>query len=268
MHVHRGQRIAGLGLLLLLLARPAPAQRAAPAQAPEPLQERHLLRDIGREQKRIWTSPLHLSRRQLPLLLLAGTITAGLIASDRHTSAALPETGALVRGSRVASNLGIGALLASAGGLYLYGWRGRAPPAREHGLAALESVANAALAVEVVKLAARRERPLTGSGDGHFWAGGNSFPSGHAALGWAVAESLADSYPNHAWVRWSAWSTATAVSVLRVTGQKHFPSDVFAGALIGALIGHDVTVHAARVTMQPLFEATPQGLSMGVGVSF
>jgi membrane-associated phospholipid phosphatase len=67
----------------------------------------------------------------------------------------------------------------------------------------------------------------------------NSFPSGHAAMAFAVATSLTLSD-----ARWAvpslAW--ATAVSVSRVWHGVHYPSDVLVGAAIGA--GSAFGVHA------------------------
>ncbi len=66
----------------------------------------------------------------------------------------------------------------------------------------------------------------------------NSFPSGHAALSFAIATSLTLSdgrlaAPAYAW--------ATAVSVARVWHGVHYPSDVIVGAALGA--GTAVVVH-------------------------
>ena len=36
-----------------------------------------------------------------------------------------------------------------------------------------------------------RQRPYLGAGSGHFFAGGSSFPSEHAAVSWAVAGVMA-----------------------------------------------------------------------------
>lgn len=195
--------------------------------------------DLWREQRRIWSSPLHW-RRHWRLLAAATAMTALLLASDRHVSGALPMQGALLHDSRIASDIGLASLFAEAGGIFLDGWRTGSLATRRRGLAALESAGNAALAVEVLKRAARRQRPLTGNGHGDFWAGGTSFPSGHASLSWALAETLAEEYPHFAWMRWGNRSAAAVIGVLRVTGQRHFPSDVWVGGLAGGEIGHDV----------------------------
>jgi len=75
---------------------------------------------------------------------------------------------------------------------------------------------------------AARDRRHAGAGDP---ADPYSFPSGHAALSFSVATSLTMSDR-----RWAApaMAWATAVSVSRVWHGVHYPSDVLAGAAVGA----------------------------------
>lgn len=195
--------------------------------------------DLWQEQQRIWTSPAHW-HAHWRLLAAAAAVTALLIATDRNVSAALPAQGAVPHDSRIASNAGLAVLFAEAGGIYLNGWRTGSLPSRRNGLAALESAGNAAIVAEAAKWAARRQRPSAAAGHGDFWKGGDSFPSGHATLSWALAETLAMEHPHSPWMHWGNWSAAAAIGVLRVTGQRHFPADVFAGGLTGHEIGRDI----------------------------
>ena len=75
----------------------------------------------------------------------------------------------------------------------------------------------------MIKQATNRRRPLQG-GDGHFWNGGKSFPSGHAAHTWTLATVLASEYPDKPIVRHGAYAWATRVSLSRISGRRHFPS--------------------------------------------
>jgi len=56
-------------------------------------------------------------------------------------------------------------------------------------------------------------------------------------LAWTLAGVVADEYPSK-WVKVGAYSIASSVSLTRVLGQEHFPSDVLVGAAAGWLIGH------------------------------
>ena len=100
------------------------------------------------------------------------------------------------------------------------------------------TIGYATAAMEAMKLTAGRERPyLPGDSDGAFFAGGNSFPSGHAMASFTVASFLAYRYPRHKWVAWVGYGLATAVAILRVTAKEHFPADVFFGGVMGFAVG-------------------------------
>lgn len=74
-----------------------------------------------------------------------------------------------------------------------------------------------------------------------------AFPSGHAARAFSMAVMLASMYgqmhpgdPAEGWVWGASLSAAAAVSLLRYLGGYHFPTDVLAGAAIGAGLGYAV----------------------------
>lgn len=96
----------------------------------------------------------------------------------------------------------------------------------------------------MIKQATNRRRPLQG-GDGHFWNGGKSFPSGHAAHTWTLATVLASEYPDKPIVRYGAYAWATGVSLSRISGRKHFPSDVLVEGALGYLVGRYIVRHHA-----------------------
>jgi hypothetical protein len=112
---------------------------------------------------------------------------------------------------------------------------------RETGILGGEAMVDGFVVDEALKYAFQRERPNVANGSGRFFQGtsNDSFPSAHATLSFAFASVLAHEYPG--WLtKTFAYGGATAISLARVTGKQHFPSDVFVGATFGALIGQHV----------------------------
>jgi len=111
---------------------------------------------------------------------------------------------------------------------------------------ALEAAAVTALATELTKWAALRQRPYVhdlspGSppGSDH----NKSFFSGHTSLAFALAvaggttaDIRGDRYRRRVWA--SGLTLATTTGYLRMAGRKHYFTDVVAGALVGSAIGH------------------------------
>ncbi|MGH9543377.1 MAG: phosphatase PAP2 family protein [Terriglobales bacterium] len=104
--------------------------------------------------------------------------------------------------------------------------------------AAGTAVAYASIAGLALKRAAERSRPIAPDPAGEFWDGGGaSFPSGHALASFTIAAFLAHRYPRRHWAPVMAYSIAAAVSALRFTAKRHFPSDLFFGGVVGYEIG-------------------------------
>lgn len=83
-------------------------------------------------------------------------------------------------------------------------------------------------AVEGLKPLTHEERP-----DGSSY---RSFPSGHTATAFAAAEWLRMEYWHRSpWIGIGGYAVATSVGVLRVYNNRHWVSDVVAGAAIGFL---------------------------------
>lgn len=94
-----------------------------------------------------------------------------------------------------------------------------------------------------LKFAVGRIRPRDGGRPGDFrpFRGGDgSFPSGHAAVAFAVATVIAQETPD----RWSdigLYGAASLTAFARVHDDAHWVSDVVAGAALGYLAGRWVT---------------------------
>ena len=112
------------------------------------------------------------------------------------------------------------------------------------GYEGLEALTDSSIVVLALKAATNRQRPTSGDHDGAFWEGGKSFPSGHAATSFAFASVIAHRYPDKRWLKWSAYGLATGVSLVRLAGKRHFPSDTLVGATVGYITGTYLAKHA------------------------
>ena len=92
---------------------------------------------------------------------------------------------------------------------------------------------------QVLKPTFARDRPCRQFQDIHlvpeFCGGDQGFPSNHAANGMAVTVLLA--LNSNAWVALTALLLTTLIGISRVYLGVHFPGDVLAGFLCGALFG-------------------------------
>ncbi len=197
--------------------------------------------NIPGDQKTIWTSPVHVRKRDLFWLApLAGT-TVVLIGSDEHSMARERSNPAAISLSNSVSNGGLIGLAALPASMYLWGsWQGT-DHQRETGLLTGEALADSLIVNEGLKFALGRERPTATGGSGDFFSrfGNSSFPSIHSTLSWTAASVLVHEYPGPL-MQALAYGTATTVSIARVTGRDHFPSDVVVGGAMGWLIGRQV----------------------------
>jgi membrane-associated phospholipid phosphatase len=108
------------------------------------------------------------------------------------------------------------------------------------GLTLLEGNVVLGVVVELSKRAFGRIRP-NHEGAGQWFAGGDSFPSSHAAHAFLVASVLDATVDRPAW-RWVFYPLATGVALQRLHEGVHYPTDVIAGGLLGWWIGHRLSV--------------------------
>jgi len=238
-------------------------------------------RNVWMDQKDIWTSPLRIRTAEdaIPWILVGGG-TAAFIASDHWTARQLPNTVDQVSISKDVSQLGAGyTIVPIAAGFYIGGAFAHNEKARETGVLGAEAIIDSAIVAEGLKLATQRERPLEGNGNGRFFQGGSSFPSGHSAMSWALASVVAHEY-NKGWYPYAAYGLASLVSFSRLSGQNHFPSDIVAGAAIGWFTGRyvfkthvDHSIHARpasklsslRPQVMPQFDHETRGVVLSWG---
>ena len=200
-------------------------------------------RYILQDQKAIWTSPFHTSRSDVKWWAIFGGATAALIATDQWTVKQLPNSSGQVSVSTWGSRLGAAySLIPISAGFYFIGTGTHDERFRETGLIAFETLIDANIVGEVIKVVADRARPLESDGKGRFWDSPNArwqsgFPSGHALSTWALASVVAHQYPHPLIIPIIAYGLASSVIVARVGARQHFPGDVVAGAAMGWFIG-------------------------------
>src|ERR1700677_4217201 len=218
----------------------AASPKAQPSQlALPPVDLKSLPRNIFLDQKKIVTAPFHMSVSEWQWTVPLAFVGAGLLASDTAIEKHVPTNPATLSNAVTASNAGLAAMGAVGAGMFLLGHATNNDQWRETGLLSGEAGIDAFLDTEVFGYAFGRERPFSGDGRGRFFQGGDSFPSQHAAISWAIASVIAHEYPGPL-TEFLAYGLASGVSAARVVGQKHFASDVLVGSALGWYIGRQV----------------------------
>ena len=99
---------------------------------------------------------------------------------------------------------------------------------------------------KAIKFFVQRPRPFHSLDDVRLLMGtheGFSFPSGHATTSFCLATVVAMRYPK---LRWPAYIAAALVALSRPYLGVHYPTDILAGSMLGAVIGYLVTKTANR----------------------
>jgi membrane-associated phospholipid phosphatase len=224
---------------------PSP-QSVDPAQQPqsEDVTVRNSPRIFLQDQEAIWTSPVRLRPRDLEWLAPLALATGTAIATDhRAMSQTVSRNTAFNNANINVSNGLIGGFVAAPVALFAIGRLKQDEHAQETGILSAEALADGFVVEQGLKLVFWRERPYVDNGRGGFFQSGagfdSSFPSAHSTLAWSAASAIAAEY-HSPWTQVAVYTGATAVSLTRVLGQQHFPSDVLVGATAGWLIGHYV----------------------------
>lgn len=202
------------------------------------------------QQVAIWTSPAHIRAHDLIWLAPLAAATGVSIATDHHTMSQVVSHDPTFNQDNVnVSNGLLGGFIGAPVALYGWGLMDHDQHAHEAGILGSEAIVDGLVVDEVMKVVFERERPAVDNARGHFFTtgpgGDASFPSSHAVLAWSSAAVLAGEYPTW-WKQAGIYSAATALSLTRVLGQQHFPTDVLVGSAAGWLIGHYVYRHYHR----------------------
>jgi hypothetical protein len=208
-----------------------------------PVTEKGLPLAILKDQVAVWTSPVRIRAHDLVWLLPLGAAVGVTLATDTDAMRELSRDPSFNKDCVNASNAMLGSEIAIPVTLYGVGLFKNDAHARETGILSGEALADSVVLDQVTKIIFRRERPRYNNAAGEFFSSNagknNSFPSSHSMLAWTIAGVTAEEYPSR-WVQLGTYSLATSVSLMRVLGQEHFPTDVLVGGAAGWLIGHYV----------------------------
>ncbi|HTU50363.1 MAG TPA: phosphatase PAP2 family protein [Acidobacteriaceae bacterium] len=208
------------------------------------------LRDLGEDEKAIFTSPLRLQPKDGYWLAPLGAATGLAIAYDADASQAVGVDPSRTNTANTIADFGsFWATGAEGAGIYFIGLAKKNPKLAETGRLADEAIIDSGTVTLVTKLASNRQRPRQGNGQGDFWAFGtqhwewdSSFPSDHATATMALARVIAGEYP-HWYVMAPAYGFAETISMARIFANQHFPSDILVGQAVGFLTGSYVLNH-------------------------
>ncbi|HEX3663458.1 MAG TPA: phosphatase PAP2 family protein [Acidobacteriaceae bacterium] len=216
---------------------------------------RSLPTDFLHDQKEIWLFPVQLAKGRdwVPTLAIAGG-TIGLLYADPHSMPYFSKhQGQLDDVNDVFDpSIAAGEIAALPVSLLAAGYLRHDSCQVGTALLAADAYGDSAVVDVALKAITRRERPVNVPAGtpftGTFFSSkespisGSGFPSGHATAAFSIATVVAMRYRRHRWVPWAVYGFATVVSLSRVSTLAHFPSDVFAGAALGATIARYQTL--------------------------
>jgi len=155
------------------------------------------------------------------------------------------------------------------GTFYIYGEFFKDPRAKTTALDAISATAIASgIATNSFKYVIGRGRPTDGHDPYNFrpFSGQDSFSSGHTTEAFALASVITEHY-NAPWVQVTCYGLASAVGYARLNNNRHWPSDVLAGATIGTFVGKTV-VHFnqkhRQVRIEPIVGPDIRGVQMSM----
>lgn len=152
-------------------------------------------------------------------------------------------------------------------------------------LLATQAVVTSFLAEAVIKTITGRTRPnyydpsveaepnfkgpfVNTSKDANGKRSNSSFPSGHTTAAFAAATVFAVEFRNKPVIPIVAYSIATLVGVSRITENKHWASDVLAGAALGYLTGRQVSFNYHRFAHIKNAEAKKKNITFNMQYHF
>ena len=233
---------------MLQHCRPAalrfPTRRQPQASSQNDVSFRNLPRNFLHDQAAIWTSPKDLRTHDLEWLAPLAVATGVALGTDHYVmTQVVSKNPSFNQDSINVSNAMIYSIVATPVVLYGFGHFLENDHEREAGILSAEAMLDGVVVEQGLKLVFWQERPYQDNARGKFFQSSagvdSSFPSSHSLIAWSAASALAAESSSR-WTQFALYSGAAGVSLTRVMGQEHFPSDVLVGSATGWLIGHYV----------------------------
>jgi membrane-associated phospholipid phosphatase len=223
------------------------------------------------DTREVFTSPARWTSRDW---LTLGVITAGIgtvMAFDEDIQHAIRSgrTNTLTSIFDNVQPLGNEYAIGIVGTFYLWGEIFKDPRAKS---TALDSIAASGLASGVIVNATKyligRARPTDGKGAYDFepFSGHDSFLSGHTTEAFTLASVITEHY-DATWVKITAYGLAGTVGYARLNNNRHWTSDVLAGAVVGTYVGKTVVRfnrEHLRIKLQPIVAPNLQGAEISM----
>ena len=240
--------------------------------------------------KQAFTKPFHMTGKDWKTFGKFAVVTGALLLADEPVQRFALDLRAHNRGLR-----NISSEITEFGGTYegytlaalgAYGFLFKNEKMQTTTLLAVQSYVTGAAVMSVLKFVTGRQRPFaynpnqieaepTFRGpfrtirdrDGNKLNG--SFPSGHTTVAFAAATVYALEYKDRLpWVPWLAYSAASVVGLSRITENKHWITDVVAGAGLGYLTGKLVVNNYHRYAKLKSPRTPKNSVSFSLGYNY
>ena len=216
---------------------------------------------LGNDFKQQVTYPFHAKKKDWAKVGIAAVIGTGLAFADKPINNFFSDLAKNNKGVASASNVitSFGGLyeVASLAGFAAAGLVTQNEKIKSTAFLASQAYITTAVMETIIKYISNRQRPnyinpktnsIAPTFRGPFYklepgpsgATNSSFPSGHTALVFAASTVYALEYRHHPWIPVFSYSIATLVGISRMTENKHWPTDLLAGAALGILCGRQV----------------------------
>lgn len=228
---------------------------------------------VAQDEWGIVRAPLRLRASDEPTLAVFGVTTTLALATDTDAMAKVGVNPSRQDKANTYSNYaGIYGPAAAVVSAFFLGGAEHNQHLQETSILTEEAMVDSFFLNTALGYAIDRQTPSQGNGKGNIWPhgastwpDGQSMPSDHSILAWSFAHVVASEYPGWA-TKTLVYSLATSVSAARVVARKHFPSDVFVGAVLGYYIGGYVVHRRSTELSSDSFFLAPVRTPNGTGI--